>query len=94
MARVTHKISDRPLPSTKASEKPNHSKAASEKLKEIVENAFETVQPQWVFDCVNFECLLPVDRYALGVVCPDHLSPFVEGVTKDHIFEGGGVAEK
>jgi len=36
------------------------------------------IQPQWVFDCVNFQKILPVEDYFLGTELPPHLSPFVE----------------
>ncbi|ESW15415.1 hypothetical protein PHAVU_007G070900 [Phaseolus vulgaris] len=35
------------------------------------------VQPQWVYDCVNAQIILPTDNYLVGRIPPPHLSPFI-----------------
>ena len=44
----------------------------------VVGGDVHVVQPQWVFDSFNLRVLAPVSLYRLGVLCPPHLSPFVE----------------
>lgn len=43
------------------------------------------IQPQWVFDSVNFKRLLPASNYAPGGVLPPHLSPFVVEKEGDYV---------
>ena len=44
----------------------------------VVAGDVHVIQPQWVFDSFNLRVLVPVSLYRLGVLCPPHLSPFVE----------------
>jgi pescadillo protein len=43
------------------------------------------IQPQWVYDCVNAQALLPTANYTIGAVLPPHLSPFVEESEDDYM---------
>ncbi|KAK6184016.1 hypothetical protein SNE40_006563 [Patella caerulea] len=43
------------------------------------------IQPQWIFDCVNSQMLIPVEDYFPGVELPPHLSPFVKEKEGDYV---------
>ena len=43
------------------------------------------MQPQWVFDCINENMILPVNDYLPGATLPAHLSPFIEVKEGDYI---------
>lgn len=43
------------------------------------------IQPQWIYDCVNFRQLLPVEDYFIGASLPPHISPFVTERPGDYI---------
>lgn len=73
---ITHFVSDREL-----------SAVAPVKLLRDAKTC-EFIQPQWVFDSINAQLLLPVQKYSTDAdTLPPHLSPFVDDVKENYIPE-------
>lgn len=45
----------------------------------------EFVQPQWILDCANFNFVLPIKKYGVGVALPPHLSPWVDDKEEGYV---------
>jgi hypothetical protein len=60
--RITHQVVDRPVQGF---------------LQTQTHASREYIQPQWVFDSINAEILLPTSSYKADSKLPPHLSPFV-----------------
>lgn len=45
----------------------------------------EFIQPQWILDCANFNFVLPIKRYGVGVALPPHLSPWVDDKEEGYV---------
>jgi pescadillo protein len=43
------------------------------------------VVPQWVYDCINHQILLPASQYKPGTPPPAHLSPFVDNKLEGYL---------
>jgi pescadillo len=65
-AAITHRVVDRPQ---------------QQGADALAEHGACSVQPQWVFDSLNFGICCPTQPYAPGRPLPPHLSPFVQPTT-------------
>ncbi|KAK2198204.1 bifunctional Prefoldin/Pescadillo/DNA repair Rad51-transcription factor NusA [Babesia duncani] len=54
----------------------------------------EQVQPQYVFDCLNANALLPCIDYQIGKQLPPHKSPFQQPTTDVEIVDASDVDDK
>jgi len=45
----------------------------------------EFIQPQWILDCANFNFVLPIKRYGVGMSLPPHLSPWVDDKEEGYV---------
>ncbi|KAG6410868.1 hypothetical protein SASPL_128939 [Salvia splendens] len=54
----------------------------------------EHIQPQWVYDCINAQIILPTEKYIVGCVPPPHLSPFVNNDAEGHVPEYAEAIER
>lgn len=69
-ASITHHIVDRPQLL------PGYTKLPKSR---------EFVQPQWILDCANFNFILPINKYGVGVALPPHLSPWVDDKEEGYV---------
>ena len=53
----------------------------------VLNGSREYIQPQWIYDCLNFCILLPLGQYRPGVQLPPHLSPFVDHNNENYVPE-------
>lgn len=67
--KITHHIMDR--------------KINESKMKFDVKRDY--IVPQWVFDCINHQVVLPVSQYKPGDAPPAHLSPFVDNKLEGYL---------
>lgn len=67
---ITHHVTDRPKLL------PSYAKLPKSR---------EYVQPQWILDCANFNFVLPVEKYGVGIELPPHLSPWVDDKEEGYV---------
>ncbi|KAH6564516.1 hypothetical protein BASA50_001469 [Batrachochytrium salamandrivorans] len=72
--RITHHICDRPV------ETAGQLPIGMERFE-----LREYVQPQWVYDAVNADCLVKTAKYRPGETLPPHLSPFESNRRGDYV---------
>jgi len=67
---ITHHITDRPKLL------PSYAKLPKSR---------EYIQPQWILDCANFNFVLPIEKYGVGMELPPHLSPWVNDKEEGYV---------
>lgn len=81
---ITHHLVDRPT---------NLIETLKEQLGSEAAGSRSFLQPQWVFDSVNVNALLPAHPYTPGVAPPAHLSPFVDDEAEGYVPQQKKVLE-
>lgn len=69
--QITHHVMDREI---------NEAKLALDVKRDYI-------VPQWVYDCINHQIMLPTSQYKPGTPPPAHLSPFVDNKLEGYLPE-------